>query len=74
MKKNIKSSKKLFETHPKSFKTEKKILIETFESFHKKGPAFFENKLHPFFGRLSSDTWNILTYKHLHHHLTQFSV
>ena len=74
MKKGIKSSKKLFENNPKSFDEEKRILLETFNEFHEKGPEFFENKLHPFFGRLTSDTWNTLTYKHLHHHLTQFSV
>lgn len=72
MKKGIKSSKKLFVEHPKSFDIEKAILLETFETFHKKGSAFYENKLHPFFGRLSSGTWNTLTYKHLNHHLTQF--
>lgn len=73
MKKGIKSSKKLFETNPKSFEEEKNILLQTFKDFHDKGSAFYDNKLHPFFGRLSSDTWNILTYKHLNHHLTQFS-
>jgi len=73
MKKGIKSSKKLFEDNPKSFDEEKAILLETFEDFYKKGPAFYENKLHPFFGRLTSSTWNTLTYKHLNHHLTQFS-
>jgi len=73
MKKGIKSSKKLFEAHPKSFDKEKAILLETFETFHKKDSTFYENKLHPFFGRLTSATWNTLTYKHLNHHLTQFS-
>jgi uncharacterized protein DUF1569 len=73
MKKGIKSSKKLFEAHPKSFDEEKAILLETFKQFHKNGAAFYENKLHPFFGRLTADTWNTLTYKHLNHHLTQFS-
>ncbi len=29
---------------------------------------------HPFFGRLTPDQWAELTYKHLDHHLRQFSV
>jgi len=73
MKKGIKSSKKLFEAHPKSFDEEKAILLDTLEQFYKNGSAFYENKLHPFFGRLTADVWNTLTYKHLNHHLTQFS-
>jgi len=73
MKKGIKSSKKLFEANPKSFDEEKIILLQTFHNFYEKGGAFYEQKLHPFFGRLTTDEWNILTYKHLNHHLTQFS-
>ena len=73
MKKGIKSSKKLFEENPKSFDEEKALLLATFKEFHEKGPAFYQNKLHHVFGRLTSDTWNILTQKHLNHHLTQFS-
>lgn len=73
MKKSIKSSKKLFETHPKSFDEEKEILLKTLKAFYENGPDFYENKLHPFFGRLPLDVWNTLTYKHLNHHLRQFS-
>ncbi len=73
MKKGIKSSKKLFEANPKSFSKEKAILLQTFQDFHDNDSDFYEQKLHPFFGRLTTDEWNILTYKHLNHHLTQFS-
>lgn len=72
MKKGIKSSKVLFEEFPNSLKEEKERLISTFKQFHDKGPEFYENKLHPFFGRLTAKQWNELTYKHLNHHLNQF--
>jgi hypothetical protein len=73
MKKNIKSSKKLFEMHPKSFEEEQNLLLQVFDDFHEKGSAFFEDKLHPVFGRLTASQWYELTYKHLNHHLSQFS-
>lgn len=30
--------------------------------------------IHPAFGKLSRDTWGVLTYKHFDHHLRQFGV
>ena len=30
--------------------------------------------LHPAFGRLSTNEWGVLGYKHTNHHLTQFGV
>ncbi len=73
MKKGIKSSKKLFEENPSSFEEEKLLLMQTFQQFHDKGGNFYENKLHPFFGRLTTENWSSITYKHLNHHLSQFS-
>lgn len=73
MKRGIKSSKILFEEFPRSFEEEKERLTSNLKKFHEKGSAFFENKLHPFFGRLTSSEWSELTYKHLNHHLSQFS-
>ncbi|MCF6212889.1 MAG: DUF1569 domain-containing protein [Flavobacteriaceae bacterium] len=72
IKKNIKSSKKLFVTNPQSFKEEKTILIALFQQFYDKGAAFYEGRLHPIFGVLTSAQWGTLAYKHLHHHLRQF--
>ncbi|PJA05945.1 MAG: hypothetical protein COX71_04075, partial [Flavobacteriales bacterium CG_4_10_14_0_2_um_filter_35_18] len=68
-----KSSKILFEEFPRSIEEEKESLTSNLKKFHEKGSAFFENKLHPFFGRLTSSEWSELTYKHLNHHLSQFS-
>lgn len=73
MKRGIKSSKILFEEVPSNFDIEKEKLIKTLNQFYDKDNAFFENKLHPFFGRLTANEWSELTYKHLNHHLSQFS-
>ncbi len=70
--KNIKSSKKLFVEIPGEFEAEKTRLLELFIRFHKNGSAYYENKMHPLFGRLTSRQWNDLMFKHLDHHLTQF--
>ncbi len=71
--KNIKSSKKLFVENPQSFKEEKEALMSIFQKFFDKGENFYDGRLHPIFGHLTSQQWNDITYKHLHHHLAQFS-
>lgn len=70
---NVRSTKKLFVENPEEFGKEKIKLLELFSKFNENGPAFYENKLHPFFGKLTAQQWNDLMYKHLHHHLSQFS-
>jgi len=74
VKKNATSTKKLFVENPSSFKEEKKHLIKLFSDFYNNGKEYYENKNHPFFGKLTAKQWNELTYKHLNHHLSQFSV
>lgn len=72
VKKNIKSSKKLFVVNPQSFKEEKAILLALLQQFFNREKAFYEGRMHPMFGRLTSHQWGTLAYKHLHHHLRQF--
>lgn len=72
-KRNVRSTKKLFIENPNEFEEEKVKLLELFSKFHENGATFYENKLHPFFGKLTAQQWNDLMYKHLHHHLSQFS-
>jgi len=38
------------------------------------GPSACTHTPHSFFGRMTPDEWAILLYKHLDHHLRQFSV
>jgi len=71
--KNARSTKKLFVENPSTFKEEKQNLIKLFKQFYNNGSDYFENKNHPFFGKLTASQWNELMYKHLNHHLSQFS-
>ena len=56
------------------FTVEKEHLLALVERFKEKGEEEFENQVHPFFGKMSGREWNISTYKHFDHHLTQFGV
>jgi hypothetical protein len=54
--------------------TEKRILIEWIERFYEGGAAKCTTNPHPFFGYFTPEQWAIGMYKHLDHHLRQFSV
>lgn len=54
--------------------TEKEKLIILVSSLVNMGPSALGKNPHPFFGVLTPEEWNILTWKHLDHHLTQFGV
>jgi hypothetical protein len=41
--------------------------------FCSRGPSAADGLVHSFFGRLSADQWGRLMFKHLDHHLRQFS-
>ena len=56
----------------RDFNTEKKKLSDLVSRFAREGRSVVKNDLHPFFGRLSIDEWDNLTWNHLDHHLRQF--
>lgn len=58
----------------RDFNAEHKRLCDLVDRFCTRGPAATEGVVHPFFGRLSAQEWGRLMYKHLDHHLRQFSV
>lgn len=58
----------------KDFDTEKNRLIGYIKKSEQLGPDYFEGKESLSFGKLSSEEWNTMFYKHLNHHLTQFRV
>ncbi len=84
LKKSIKDntpSDKNLPTHPNlvlpdasDFETEKNNLIALIQQFLQKDKSEFEGRIHPFFGKMTAEEWNILSYKHLDHHLRQFGV
>ncbi len=58
----------------REFEAEQAKLIGLVERFGEMGPACCTDHPHAFFGRLKPDEWAILMYKHMDHHLRQFSV
>jgi hypothetical protein len=47
-------------------------LLASVDRFVAQGPAGCTTHPHTFFGKLTSDQWAVLNYKHLDHHLRQF--
>jgi hypothetical protein len=50
------------------------LLIKSIDQFRTIGEEAYENRLHSFFGRLTSQEWGMLQFNHLNHHLTQFGL
>jgi len=55
------------------FETEKERFLEVFKKLAK-GPSAVTCYRHPFFGKMTTEDWGHLVYKHLDHHLRQFGV
>lgn len=58
----------------KNFEAEKIKLIAYLQRVQQEGEHAFEGRPSPSFGPLTAAEWNVLYYKHLDHHLTQFGV
>jgi len=58
----------------KDFHKEQQRLISYIDKTQKLGAAHFDQKESHSFGKLSTQEWNNMFYKHLNHHLTQFGV
>ncbi len=61
-------------TGSKDFNAEKSRLLAYLSRVQAEGARGFEGRESASFGPLSSAEWNVLFYKHLDHHLTQFGV
>ena len=57
----------------KDFEAEKKKLMDLVKRFSSGGEAIATKHPHPFFGPLTPREWGIGMYKHIDHHLRQFS-
>jgi hypothetical protein len=73
MRRNSPTSKELVVTGNLDFEAERKRLSGLIERFAVTGPSGCTSHPHLFFGPLTPDEWAILMYKHLDHHLRQFS-
>lgn len=58
----------------REFEVEKEKLKQNILTLQREGPKHCTNHPHPFFGVLTSEEWGKGIYKHLDHHLKQFSV
>lgn len=58
----------------KDFEVEKTRLLSHLNQTLQLGEAYFHNKESHSFGRLTGVEWNVMFYKHLDHHLSQFGV
>lgn len=56
------------------FEKEKQELLSLVNRFHQAGPGGITKFAHPFFGKFTPVQWGQSMYKHLDHHLRQFSV
>lgn len=76
LRRNSPSSPELFKnvTSGCDLQRERATLITAIDSFTTQGAAGCSRNPHPFFGQLTPQEWAILMYKHLDHHLRQFSV
>ena len=54
------------------FEHTKDQLIVLVQRFTKSGAAGLSKDPHPFFGKLTTEEWDLLNWKHLDHHLRQF--
>jgi hypothetical protein len=72
MKKNLPTDKSLIMVDKGEFEKEKQAVISIIKRFSDKGPRGLANEKHPFFGKLNTEQWDKLSWKHLDHHLRQF--
>lgn len=73
-KRNSRTAPQFLITDAKNFEEEKKRLVDYLEKTQSLGEAHFSGKESHSFGKLTTQEWNNMFYKHLDHHLTQFGV
>lgn len=72
--KNSRTAPQFIISDEKEFLVEKKRLIDYINKTQELGENYFDGKESLSFGKLTKEEWNIMFYKHLDHHLTQFGV
>lgn len=73
-KKNLPTDKAFIIPSPGTFEEEKKKLVTLVKQFSERGAAGLSPAPHPFFGKMNTNEWDALQWKHLDHHLRQFGV
>lgn len=65
------TAKEMKNEDPASFEVEMDNFLITFDRFISK-PEEYKFSGHPIFGKMSSDEWGKIAYKHIDHHFRQF--
>jgi hypothetical protein len=73
-KKGLPTDKRFVVTDNRNFDEEKRKLEAIIQRFGNAGPEKISKDPHPFFGKLSPEQWDMLMWKHMDHHLSQFGV
>ena len=74
IKKNSPTGKTIKVTDQRDFEQEKTALLSTLTEYSEFVKAGKLPPAHPYWGKLTSQEWNIMQYRHLDHHLGQFGV
>jgi len=72
--KNLPTDKSFKVVNTLKFEDERKNLLNLLEQFSAQGSSGIKTSIHPFFGKLTPEEWDRLTWIHLDHHLRQFEV
>ncbi len=72
--KNSRTAPAFIITDQRDFEKEKNKLIENIQRTQQLGFEYFDGRDSFSFGKMTGNEWNNMFYKHLEHHLTQFSV
>ncbi|MGH9482202.1 MAG: DUF1569 domain-containing protein [Terriglobales bacterium] len=72
LRKNTPTAKSLIVADERDLNQERERLSRLIDKFAAGDAAWCTKSPHPFFGKMTSEEWAILMYKHLDHHLRQF--
>ena len=73
-KRNLPADASFIVKEDRNFTKEQDELLTLIRRFSEADPQSIAAKVHPFFGKMTTDEWGILQWKHLDHHLRQFGV
>ncbi len=71
---NLPTAPNFLVLHAPEFSVTQNNLIKLIVDTQNLGETYFHGKHHPSLGKLSSQEWSNLLYKHIDHHLRQFGV
>ncbi|KOY86057.1 hypothetical protein AD998_07775 [bacterium 336/3] len=74
MSKNLPTAKSFIVLDNPALESTQKKLLNYIEKFRSMDKNELEARVHPFFGKMTSDEWGTLFALHLDHHLRQFGV